>query len=204
MSTKTILCFGDSNTWGYDCDIDPNNPSRRTYEKRWTTLLEIALNNSKTSTFIVISEGLNGRTTIFPDDKMSAYADSNLCVGKSYLLPCLHSHKPIDVIIIALGTNDLKQHLKQTPETIADGVCELVQDVLDAEMLSIGVDKTLGPDVSSDGPKILVLGPPELCETTKNLDWGFKDCAERSRELSKILEKKVAAKVLKIKESGTI
>ena len=63
----------------------------------------------------VVSEGLNGRTTMVDDPFMADY-DVN---GRRTLPPILHSHKPIDVLVIMLGTNDLKKHLNLSPQLIA-------------------------------------------------------------------------------------
>ena len=57
---KTIVCYGDSNTYGYN----PENGFRYEYEERWTTILQKELKDSA----IVIPEGLNGRTTSFEDE----------------------------------------------------------------------------------------------------------------------------------------
>lgn len=79
---KTIVCYGDSNTYGYN----PENGFRYEYEERWTTILQKELKDSA----IVIPEGLNGRTTSFEDELRPGRN------GATYLDPCLHSHGPID------------------------------------------------------------------------------------------------------------
>ena len=91
---KTIVCYGDSNTYGYN----PENGFRYEYEERWTTILQKELKDSA----IVIPEGLNGRTTSFEDELRPGRN------GATYLDPCLHSHGPIDLVVLMLGTNDLK------------------------------------------------------------------------------------------------
>ena len=90
---KTILCFGDSNTWGYN----PENGQRFGPEERWTGILR----NSLGEDYRVIEEGLNGRTTLW-DDPIAGFKN-----GLDYLMPCLESHMPFDLITIMLGTNDL-------------------------------------------------------------------------------------------------
>ena len=52
---------------------------------------------------MVIEEGLNGRTTVW-DDPIEGYKS-----GKEYLIPCIETHKPIDIVVLWLGTNDLKK-----------------------------------------------------------------------------------------------
>ena len=92
---KTVLCFGDSNTHG---QIPGKDGGRYEKEIRWPGVLKSMLGDS----FDVIEEGLGGRTTVFEDP---IEEDKS---GKAYLQQCLHSHKPIDLIIVMLGTNDLK------------------------------------------------------------------------------------------------
>src|SRR5689334_3492791 len=98
---RTILCYGDSNTWGYvPQDFTDKNItiSRYPFDKRWPGILQSILGRN----YHVIEEGLNSRTTNLdyhiPPDRN----------GKNYLAPCLYSHAPVDLIILALGTNDLK------------------------------------------------------------------------------------------------
>ena len=98
---KTILCYGDSNTYGLKSDL----VSRYPRNVRWTGILQEKLG----SEYYVIEEGLGGRTTVW-DDPVEDYKN-----GKKYLLPCLDSHKPLDLVIIMLGTNDLKSRFSVTP-----------------------------------------------------------------------------------------
>ena len=91
---KSILCYGDSNTWG----SDPAARGRFGPEVRWTGVLAKALGDG----YRVIEEGLNGRTTVW-DDPIEEERN-----GRAYLRPCLASHQPLDMVVIMLGTNDLK------------------------------------------------------------------------------------------------
>ena len=105
---KTILCFGDSNTWGYN----PENRQRFGPEERWTGILR----NSLGEDYRVIEEGLNGRTTLW-DDPIEGFKN-----GLDYLMPCLESHRPFDLITIMLGTNDLKCRFSVSAFDIAESV----------------------------------------------------------------------------------
>jgi len=96
--TKRILCFGDSLTWG----ADPETGGRHPVNSRWTTLLQKNLGES----YWIIEEGLNGRTTIW-DDLIEG--DKN---GRRHLPMLLESHRPLDLVIIMLGTNDLKARFR--------------------------------------------------------------------------------------------
>jgi lysophospholipase L1-like esterase len=91
---KTILCYGDSNTWGYI----PGTGERYASHVRWPGVLQNALGNG----YVIIEEGLCGRTTVW-DDPIEEYRS-----GKEYLIPCLKSHAPLDLVVLMLGSNDLK------------------------------------------------------------------------------------------------
>ena len=110
---KTILCYGDSNTYGLKSDL----VSRYPRNVRWTGILQEKLG----SEYYVIEEGLGGRTTVW-DDPVEDYKN-----GKKYLLPCLDSHKPLDLVIIMLGTNDLKSRFSVTPFDIGASMENLVK-----------------------------------------------------------------------------
>jgi lysophospholipase L1-like esterase len=89
---KTIMCFGDSLTWGYD----PRDGTRYPFDKRWAGVLEQELGSG----FRVIEEALSGRTAVTDS---SLLPDRN---GRVMLEPLLESHAPIDLCILMLGTND--------------------------------------------------------------------------------------------------
>ena len=139
--TKTILCFGDSNTWGYS----PISGGRYPRDVRWPGVLRGALGEG----YLVIEEGLNGRTTVW-DDPIEGYKN-----GYEYLIPCLETHKPIDLVVILLGTNDLKMRFSVSAFDIANSAGVLVDTVLKS---------TTGP---SDGaPQVLLLAPPPIAKLT--------------------------------------
>lgn len=104
---KTILCFGDSNTNGCTPEFDirdwkldgkENAPVRYPREERWTGILAELLGPE----YYVIEEGLPGRTTVF-DDGTAPFKK-----GSDYIVPCMQTHAPIDLLVIMLGTNDVK------------------------------------------------------------------------------------------------
>ena len=136
---KIILCYGDSNTWGYN----PATQDRYARGERWTGVLQQALGEG----YVVIEEGLNGRTTVW-DDPIEDYRN-----GKEYLIPCLGSHKPIDLVIIMLGTNDLKARFPIPACDIAAGAGVLVDIVAKSET---------GP--SNGAPLVLLIAPPPIIE----------------------------------------
>ncbi len=109
-----ILCYGDSNTFG----TNPNNGGRWDFDIRWTGRLQKALMNDG---YRIIEEGCGGRTTMRDDD---IEPNKN---GMEYIHQCLASHKPLDLIILMLGTNDMKCRFNLTPEEIAHGAEELIK-----------------------------------------------------------------------------
>jgi lysophospholipase L1-like esterase len=109
--TQSVLCFGDSNTWGYN----PKDGSRYPAHIRWTGVLQQKLGQG----FRVIEEGLNGRTTTINEEErpMRSAAD---------ILPVLiESHRPLDFVVLMLGTNDLKTHFDRSSEQIANDLSRL-------------------------------------------------------------------------------
>ncbi len=132
---KTVLCYGDSNTWG----ADPVSRGRFPLDVRWTGVLQAALGGG----YRVIEEGLNGRTTVW-DDPIEGYKN-----GKTYLIPCLETHRPLDLLILMLGTNDLKKKFSLTAYDVAQGAGVLVRE---AQISAAGID--------SAAPRVLLLCPP--------------------------------------------
>lgn len=157
---KTILCYGDSNTWGYD----PVTAERHPYEYRWTTVLQRELGEG----YLVIPEGLNGRTTVW-DDPIELHKS-----GSAYLPPCLESHKPVDLVVIMLGTNDLKMRFGLPAEDIANGTGVLVDIVRKSDF---------GPGGAAPG--VLVLIPPEV-RTLIGFAGMFAGSREKSRRFPEV------------------
>lgn len=140
-SMRTVLCYGDSLTWGYD----PSGPGRHRFEDRWPSVLATALGPEVN----VIAEGLNGRTTGY-DDQL-ADCDRN---GVRSLPTVLHTHMPLDLVIIMLGTNDLKPAIAGTAIAARQGVQRLVGLIRHHEW-----------SFDYDAPDVLVVSPPPLRET---------------------------------------
>lgn len=137
---RRILCFGDSNTWG----LDGRSGSRFDEDTRWTGRLQTALGPE----YAVIEEGLNGRTILSEDPILGGKA------GGWYLMTCLESQKPLDLLVLMLGTNDLKARFGLTPFNICqsmDTLLKRVRGLADYDPLLKGM-------------KILLLSPPHLGE----------------------------------------
>lgn len=157
---KTILCYGDSNTYGYN----PANGLRYPSDVRWTGRLQNLLGD----TCRVIEEGCNGRTTVF-DDPLEGWKN-----GLGYLKPCLNSHKPVDVVILMLGSNDLKEIFHASAQEIASGAGELVSVIL-----------SFTKEKQGYVPKIILVSPPEIGEEICNSPFGCsfsQSAVHRSRE----------------------
>jgi len=131
---KTVMCYGDSNTWGYNAATQQRFP----HDVRWTGVLQTLLGKD----YRVIEEGLNGRTTVW-DDPIEGYKN-----GREYLIPCLESQKPLDLVIIMLGTNDLKLRFSLPAYDIAEGAGVLVEIVQKSQA---------GPNEGA--PEVLLLAP---------------------------------------------
>ena len=154
---KRILCYGDSNTWG----SDPLTGERLDDQTRWTRVLAHALGLD----YEVIEEGLCGRTTVW-DDPIEGYKN-----GHTYLIPCLESHRPLDLVVILLGTNDLKQRFSLTAYDIAQGAGVLVKSVQQSEA---------GRDAKA--PPVLLMAPPPVGRLTDYAEM-FEDSLEKSKKL---------------------
>lgn len=154
---KTIVCYGDSNTWGYS----PTTKERYDRDLRWTGVLRKTLSED----YLIIEEGLNGRTTVW-NDPIEGYKN-----GKEYIIPCLTSHKPLDLVIIMLGTNDLKKRFSLPASDIAKGAGVLVEIALQSDT-----------GINGNAPKVLLLAPPSVAKLTE-----FAEMFEGSEEKSKKL-----------------
>jgi lysophospholipase L1-like esterase len=162
----TVLCYGDSNTYGRD----PVTKRRMERDVRWPGVLQNTLGND----YHVIEEGLNGRTTVWDDPIRPGYFKRN---GAWYLLPCLESHCPVDLLIIMLGTNDLKALFSVTPYDIAESMGRLVE---------IALGSKCGRD--DNPPQIVVMSPPPLGNLSEYAET-FTGGVEKSKRLAAYYEK---------------
>ncbi|MCR4690549.1 MAG: SGNH/GDSL hydrolase family protein [Lachnospiraceae bacterium] len=157
---KTVLCYGDSNTFGHI----PETGMRYPREIRYPGRLQMLLGDE----YEVIEEGCNGRTTIH-DDPLEGWKN-----GLDYLKPCLNSHKPVDIVIMMLGSNDLKDVFHMTARQIAEGAGQLV-DVI----------KSFTETKQGYIPKIILVSPPEIGTGIKSSPFYgafYEDAIERSRQ----------------------
>ena len=160
---QTILCFGDSNTWGYN----PVDGSRYGFAARWPGRLQKILGPDK---FRIIEEGLNGRTTVHNETERPIRS------GLDILPVLLEAHRPLDWVIIMLGTNDLTTHFKSSSEEIAANVGQLCDIVLESEHLE------------SNRPQLLICAPTSVNEGSQQLPEWFLGAANAARNLPKFIE----------------
>ena len=149
---RTILCYGDSNTWGWS----PATADRYPRDIRWPGVLQAELGEA----YHVIEEGLNGRTTVW-DDPIEEHKN-----GKTYLLPCLESHKPLDLVVLMLGSNDLKTRFSLTAYDIAEGAGRLVNMILQSQT-----------GLQDAAPRVLLVAPPPVGDL-ENLGWEIFEGAQ--------------------------
>lgn len=161
-SLRTVVCFGDSNTYGTPGMPHPDFWGRFGPEERWPGILR----NSLGPNFSVIEEALPGRTTVHDDPIEGVHKN-----GLKSLPVVLESHRPIDLLVIMLGTNDLKARFSVTPEDIAGSVGTLVKTALASQA---------GPE--NRPPKILVIAPAIIGEVGFMAGL-FRGGAEKSKQL---------------------
>ena len=164
---KHILCIGDSNTHGYCADPSDcaDGGIRFNEEERWTCLLQAALGPD----YLVTEEGLSGRTTVFPDP----LHESMDALGVLYAL--LKSHEVVDLLIIMLGTNDVKERLGANAACIGIGMERLVRKAQSVDCWG------------GHAPNILIVCPPAIHPEMSDPAMG-KGCDVKSRELPPFYE----------------
>jgi lysophospholipase L1-like esterase len=179
---RSVLCYGDSNTFGTATVERPDG--RYGPDERWPGVLRTALGPG----WLVIEEGLGGRTTV-NDDPVEGI-DKN---GRTYLYPCLRTHRPLDVVAIMLGTNDLKHRFGKTAWDIAEGVGVLASLV-----------KTSGAGRNEGVPEIIVMAPaPMLRELPLHAEL-FAGAYEKSQEMAGYYKALAARLGVRYFEAGSV
>ncbi len=153
----TIMCFGDSLTWGFD----PESGTRFDLPDRWPTVMAAELGCE------AVVEALPGRTTVFD----SPYVEGRN--GAQMLRPLLDSHLPLDAVVIMLGTNDLQVPLNLSARHAAAGLWTLLDIVLRSCAGTGGA-----------APATLVVAPPPLVEPHGFMGVFLAGREEESRRLA--------------------
>lgn len=167
MEQIRILCYGDSNTWGY---ISGSDHQRYGNNQRWTRILANLLGNK----FEIIEEGLNSRTLI-SNDKRPGKEGKN---GYEYLIPCLDTHDPVDLVVLMLGTNELKFTYNKSAKDIGQMLEEyFVKTILNRKS-----------QLRDSYPKLLIVVPPILNENQEYCKSNNKylGASQKSKELNDI------------------
>lgn len=141
MERREVLCYGDSNTWGCVPRWEESDLPSERYDAhtRWPCVAAKMLGDG----YHLVEEGLGGRTTIYerPGDPGKN--------GEPYLLPCVLSHRPLDLVVIMLGTNDLHRGIQPELAYLGDGIRRLVRLVQSTPKCGRG----------NHPPRILLLAP---------------------------------------------
>ncbi len=165
---KVVLCYGDSNTWGQN--DDKNFAGRYASDVRWTGKLQELLGNN----YYIIEEGLGGRTTNLEHYNPAKQSRN----GLSYFNPCLISHSPLDLVIVMLGTNDLKLQYERPVGEIADTLKLFIDEV----------------KANTPNARVLLVSPIFVDDTAPKFTDYYdgiydKQSAEKSRQLGKEIER---------------
>jgi len=160
---KSILCYGDSNTHGFDA----SDYGRFPYDVRWTGRLAKLLGED----FLVHEAGLNGRTTVYDDPDVPC---RNGLAALDYFLV---THKPIDLFIVMLGTNDTKDFFNADENDTSRGVEEIVKRVLSF------------PYENCPAPTPLIISPAPMDERVDGVHCMSMLSVEKSRRLGAALNK---------------
>lgn len=174
---KTIVCYGDSNTWGamslHECPPATMN-SRHPWGVRWTSRIQIELGEE----YHVVEAGLCGRTTAL-DCPMADHRN-----GLKDIDVTMMCAMPVDMVIIVLGTNDVKDFLNVTPYVSASGVARIIKQI------QIGQYGPLGA-----APEILVVSPSRIVPAYKDA-WLYDEfgdgALEKDARMSEYLRKTAA------------
>ena len=198
QNTTRVLCFGDSNTYGW-IPVETSIPTTRyAQDVRWTGVMQ----NTLGSKYKIIEEGLNGRTAGMDefenglDKSISKKLNLN---GSEHLLPILKSQMPIDVVIIMLGTNDTKYYFEQTPEQIAQSVKNLVTMVQKSSM------NKNEEWLSYKAPKVLLVSPvPVHKGVAAGLNELFAGANKVSKELAPLYAKVAQETGVEFFDAGSV
>jgi hypothetical protein len=185
---KNFLIFGDSNSWGF---TDEDEGQR--YDKRWPIVFINHLNKIGISCNL-IEDSLPGRTTNIDDGKDGIHLN-----GSSVFKSSLLANSPIDMVLIMLGTNDLKKRFNREPEGVANGIEDLIT-IAQSTFSGVGSwhDQNL--------PKVIILCPPSLGHLAINSRWSnydeWKGAFEKSQSLYNSYEKVCSKKKVQLIDSN--
>lgn len=165
---KRILCYGDSNTLGY---ISGSDHLRYGNEERWTKILQHKLQGKAE----IIEEGLNSRT-LFSEDTRKGKEGKN---GFVYLKPCIESHDKIDILVLMLGTNELKYEFNNEASDIVEMIKKYVSFILNYES-----------QIDKSKIKLIISGIPLVSENSgySRKENKYLGARSKSEELNRLMK----------------
>ena len=173
---KRILCYGDSNTWGF-----MPGSGIRFGEERWTRIAQSILG----SEYEIIEDGINGRTTVWDHPYLGSYVN-----GYKGLPFSLFRSKPIDLLVLMLGTNDL---IYTDSEGCYRGLYKVAKAIKNADKVYEG-DSNGSKNIFVEKPNLMIVSPVVSSESTINdPDGGFRyresrKLTEKERQVAEILD----------------
>jgi len=165
-----ILCYGDSNTWGY---ISGTDHQRYDNKERWPKLLQKKLGDD----YEIIEEGLNSRT-LFTDDTRPGKEGR---IGFEYLKPCLYTHDKVDIIILMLGTNELKDSFNNSADNISKMLDKFISYIT-----------SFKSQIDGSSPALILSGIPPIGENIvfdNAANPKYKNAYSKAQELIKLCKK---------------
>lgn len=166
IPARTVLCFGDSNTHGTIAMATVAERRRHDKADRWPNVMASEL----PADWDIIAEGHPGRTAVWDDPIEGQHKN-----GARVLQALLETHRPIDLVVLMLGTNDLKSRFGLSAHDIALGVQRLVTEIRASDC---------GPDATA--PDVL-LAAPVIVHEVGIFEHVFAGAAAKSRQLPTLL-----------------
>ena len=191
---RRVMVFGDSIAWGWIPQADGFPTTRFPPEVRWPGVLQAALGEG----YEVVEEALNGRTTDLTPALESVGMAGAGYNGAAYLPAAIASQMPLDLVIVALGTNDLRQENRRSPLEVGLGAMRLAAIVQD----SAGATGAEYP-----APAVLLLAPPPMPADVAQGPFGQVFGAEasaKSQLLGEVFEKLGAAAAIPVLDAGEV
>ncbi|WP_037357389.1 GDSL-type esterase/lipase family protein [Amycolatopsis orientalis] len=184
-----VLCYGDSNTYGQRSE--EVSRGRWPADVRWTGQLAGLLGSG----YHVIEEGLGGRTTDLDYPESMNRPGRN---GRTYLLPALLSHNPLDVVVLMLGTNDLKIQFGRTVPEAAAAIAGLLDEIA-----------AYGRTDAGQPPKVVLVAPPRINVSAPDfadVNGAFYDAtsAAKAAQLAEPLAELAAARGTAFVDAGVV
>lgn len=133
-----ILCFGDSNTWGFDAE----NQCRFPNNILWSSRLQYILGSQYTVSAFGIPDMTYGN-----DDPYY-----RCCDGCSNIIPAIRANSPIDIVVVSLGVNDCKSYLANSSSDLERNIQRMIHRIL------------LYKDLNTHTHKVILCGQKVLSE----------------------------------------